>query len=316
MDPLAESSASVNETVELPIDRWRALDVDAHVKAPPAVVFVDGVRRIEARLWIDDLASTGPATEASAALCGSYAAGAVCCCREGAHRLTAAAERGLFTTAPHAVSVDTAAGTYEVKHTTVSPTQSQAMALSSAFQSRLLELELIVAVRARAALSEHLAESSPDLARSDLLIIDGPLRGREQLPRALGFIKSHLATYLSTALNGLVGALKVGQRTPVFLMGTTWDRHSWYLKLPVEAGSPWAGIVRVEASADMNVADVLALANLSQVVLPRFASVEYKDTRAPQNLYPIAGLERDLRHRLGDQQLLYRALRSAAARAT
>jgi hypothetical protein len=48
-------------------------------------------------------------------------------------------------------------------------------------------------------------------------------------------------------------------------------------------------------------------------VLPRYASAEYKDTRAPQNLYPIAGLERELRRRLGDQRLLYRALRVAAA---
>ena len=55
------------------------------------------------------------------------------------------------------------------------------------------------------------------------------------------------------------------------------------------------------------------MANLSQATLCRYASVEYKDSRAPQNLYPIAGLERDLRRRLGDNRLLYRALRVAAA---
>jgi hypothetical protein len=38
----------------------------------------------------------------------------------------------------------------------------------------------------------------------------------------------------------------------------------------------------------------------------------HKDPRAPQNLVPIGGLERELRHRLGDQQVLYRALRAAA----
>ena len=38
----------------------------------------------------------------------------------------------------------------------------------------------------------------------------------------------------------------------------------------------------------------------------------HKDARAPQNLYPIGGLERELRRRLGDSRLLYRALRSAA----
>lgn len=76
------------------------------------------------------------------------------------------------------------------------------MALSTAFQSRLLELELIVAVDARAAITEHLG---PDTTGGDLLIIDGPLRGREQLPRAVGFIKSHLATYLPDELSPRVG---------------------------------------------------------------------------------------------------------------
>ena len=46
--------------------------------------------------------------------------------------------------------------------------------------------------------------------------------------------------------------------------------------------------------------------------LPRFASQEHKDPRAPQNLYPIAGLERALRRRLGDARLLYRSLREAS----
>ena len=54
------------------------------------------------------------------------------------------------------------------------------------------------------------------------------------------------------------------------------------------------------------------LAGLSQRCLGRFASAAYKDSRAPQNLYPIAGLERELRRRLGDPRLLYRALREAA----
>jgi len=47
-------------------------------------------------------------------------------------------------------------------------------------------------------------------------------------------------------------------------------------------------------------------------VLPPLASVPHKDPRAPQNLVPIGGLERELRHRLGDQHVLYRALRAAA----
>jgi len=72
--------------------------------------------------------------------------------------------------------------------------------------------------------------------------------------------------------------------------------------------------VRIECAADIRTADAVKLANLSQVTLCRYASSEYKDPRAPQNLYPIAGLERELHHRLGNSKLLYRALRAAAPR--
>jgi len=71
---------------------------------------------------------------------------------------------------------------------------------------------------------------------------------------------------------------------------------------------------RTLRSSDRSVrVQLIALANLSQTVLCRYASVAYKDSsRAPQNLVPIAGLENALRHRLGDTRVLYRALREAA----
>ena len=52
--------------------------------------------------------------------------------------------------------------------------------------------------------------------------------------------------------------------------------------------------------------------DLLTALLPRFASESHKDGRAPQNLYPIGGLEKHLRHRLGDRELVIRALRVAA----
>jgi hypothetical protein len=73
-------------------------------------------------------------------------------------------------------------------------------------------------------------------------------------------------------------------------------------------------VVRCEASADLGTADVIALADVTAAVLPRFASEPYKESRAPQNLYPISGLERELRRRLGDAELLYRSLRAFARR--
>jgi hypothetical protein len=218
--------------------------------------------------------------------------------------------RGLFTVAAKADNIVTWAGEYTACRTAANPAVPLSVTLSQALQRRLGEVEVRIAVAARSAMAGH---GVPD--GGDLLVVDGPLRGRQHLPRTLGYIKSHRSTYLPPNLNTLVGALSPGQRTPVFVIGTSWDRHTWYLRLPVAAGpavAPWAGIVRIECSADLPTAEVIGLADLSQVCLGRFASAEYKDTRAPQNLYPIAGLERELRRRLGDPRLLYRALRLTA----
>jgi hypothetical protein len=302
---LGESTATVEPGVELPAGQWRAVDPDPGLALPPALLFVDGVRRVEARIWIDDDA---PAADASAALCASYAAGVVCCCEQQAHVILVEARRGLFTVAPHASDIVTWAGDYAAHRTAPNPAVPMSVTLSQALQRRLGEVEVSTAVAARAALSGH--GVPPD---SDLLIVDGPLRGRQHLPRALGYIKSHHARYLPLDLHALVGALRPGQRTPVFLMGTSWERYTWYLRLPGGSGAPWAGVVRIECSADLKPADAIELAGVSQRCLGRFASAAYKDSRAPQNLYPIAGLERELRRRLGDPRVLYRALRQSSA---
>jgi hypothetical protein len=70
--------------------------------------------------------------------------------------------------------------------------------------------------------------------------------------------------------------------------------------------------VRLEAPAGPGVEAAVAVADRLAVSLARYASAEQKDPRAPQNLYPVGGLERELRRRLGDPALLFRALREAA----
>jgi hypothetical protein len=312
LDPeeyLADSTATVQVELEVPASRWHAIDVRGGRPQPGAMLFVDGVRRIEAQVWIDDdTQGAGPATQATAALCASYAAGVVCCCGPRAHLVTAEIRRGLFSVAPHATDIVTRAGRYQAHHVADNTAGGPLLArLSQGLQRQLAEVEKLAATAARSALGDH-----GPAAGDDLLIIDGPLRGRQHLPRALGYIKSHRSTYLPPELNALVGTLSPGQRTPVFRMGTTWERHSWYLRLPGTTGAPWSGVVRVECAANLPLAEVIRLADVSQVSLGRFASAPYKDGRAPQNLYPIGGLERELRHRLGDPQLLYRGLREAS----
>ena len=73
----------------------------------------------------------------------------------------------------------------------------------------------------------------------------------------------------------------------------------------------WHGIVRCEVPAAHSIGTVTTLADASSCLLPRFASLPYWDARAPQNLVPIGALERELRHRMGDRGLVFRALRHA-----
>lgn len=299
---LDESAAEVDVDVELPARRWGPID-PTPVTPPAAVVFVDGVRRIEARVWVQDAAHT----DAAVGICASYGAGSVCCCAEGAHLLTSNTERGLFTFAAGAEAITTWAGRYRATTITPRPGWAPAALLSAELQQALTRLERDEAATARQQIAGHLPAGA-----DDLLVLDGPIRERGSMPRMLGFIKSHQASHLPAELHRLIGTLTAPQRTPVFRIGGQWERYSWYLRLPCLPASPWAGIVRLECPTTLTVADAIDLANLSQAVLPRFASVEYKDSRAPQNLVPVAGLERELRRRLGHPGVLYRALRSAA----
>jgi hypothetical protein len=126
-------------------------------------------------------------------------------------------------------------------------------------------------------------------------------------------VKTHQKSYLQAEQVKVVAALGPGQRSPVFRMGTSWERLSWYLRLPGATRVPWSAIVRLECSADLSRDEAVVLADMTATVLPSLASSPHKDPRAPQNLVPIGGLERQLRHRLGDAALLYRSLRGALA---
>jgi len=298
VEDLGESTARVDAGVELPPARWHPLDPEPGAAAPAAVLFVDGVRRVDAHVWVHD---PGEPTAAAPALCASYAAGVVRCDGDGARLVAHDVRRGLFTAAAHAVDVTTPAGTYAAQHAARRPEVPAGQALGQAVQARLAAVEIAVATAARD-------------GGDDLLVVDGPLRGRQHLARALGYVKSHRSSYLPAGIGDVVAALAAGQRTPVFQVGTSWDRYSWYLRLPGPPGAPWAGVVRLECAPAAGPGAAVAAARLSQVTLGRYASTAYKDARAPQNLYPIAGLERALRRRLGDPAVLHRALRVAAAR--
>ena len=131
--------------------------------------------------------------------------------------------------------------------------------LSLALQQRLTEAEVQLALTFRA--------QNP--VGDDLLVVDGPLRGRSHLDRTVGYIKTHHASYLPSEQAATVAALAPGQRTPAFTMGTSWRRNSWYLQLPGTPGVPWP-IVRLECSADLPAAEVFRLADLTTGCFPHW----------------------------------------------
>ncbi len=290
LDPAAVSKAQIDVDVEVPAVQWapRRPDPAASVER---LVFVYGVRRVEAHVWIE-----GDDGTAEHGICASYAAGAVRCdgvavCGPFMVR------RGLFTTHGAADTIATWAGEFVTRLAASASPEGLALAV----QERMAETEL------------EAAEAACGGGDVDLVVVDGPLRGRQHLSGAVGYIKTHHVTYLPPELNAVVGRLCPGERSPLFTLGTGWSRLSWYFRLPATGASPWTGVVRGECSANLALAAAAALADRVTAALPRFASEAHKDGRAPQNLYPIGGLERELRHRLGDPQVLYRALRLAAA---
>jgi len=290
-----ESSASLDTDVEIPAASWRPLTPPGDVRAPDVVHLVDGVRRIDARIWIGEEGDVQPG------LAASFAAGVVCCdLRRGSATVTVAeVGRGVFTPSQVTAAVDTPAARYAVYQTK----SGEPAHLVAALQRQLQALELAVSSRGR-------DESTTE----ELLVADGPLRGRAGASRMLGYIKSHEKTYLPPPLSAVVTQLRPGQRSPVFLLGTRWRQYTWYLRLPGPPGAPWGNMVRVECSAELPVGAAVEMADIATVTLPRFASTAYKDPRAPQNLMPIAGLERRLRGMLGDGRLLHRSLTLAAHR--
>lgn len=286
---LDERDVPVDPAVERAASDWSPIAPTS--PAADHVVFVDGVRRIDARIWIDD----GRGRSWSA-VCASVGAGAVVADVHGA-RVTGHGIRRVLVAAAEAAAepITTRHGRYDV----VESASDESAAVYLAIHEAMTELEQSVDVGA-----------TPP---GGLVIYDGPLRGRRD-DIGVGYVKTQRVQYLEPSLAPVVGALGPGERTPVFRVGhgRGWFRDSTYLRLPGPRPHPWAGIVRIEVAGTRRPVDSIERLDAVAATLPRFASDAHKEPRAPQNLYPIAGLEHRLRHLLGDPLVLERSLRIAA----
>ena len=285
---LVESDVVVDAWVERSVDRWEPIVPEAGEAAPESMLFIDGVRRVESVVWI-----TGEDGSTNQGICASYAAGAVRC-NGSAQVVEAEVRRGLFCPVKDAETIETRHGLF-VLHPVAN---DEPLNLSLALQQKMGDLEGRVAAQAGGA---------------EVVIVDGPLKVGQDKPGFVGFVKTHRRSYGEAIVQQTVARLGCGERTPLLLIDARRPRYSWYQRLPCEITHGWAGIVRLETPTGQPHDVVVRLANQLTATLPRFSSVPHKDPRAPQNLVPIGGLERELRHRLGDPQLLLRALRAAAA---
>ncbi|HEX6238680.1 MAG TPA: hypothetical protein VFZ68_15870 [Acidimicrobiales bacterium] len=287
---LDESTATVALDVERPAASWAPVAPAADPAG--AVLFVDGVQRIDARVWVTD--DGGPSR---VGVCATWGAGAVRCAGR-ARYIGGEVRRGVLCPGDPVDPIVTRHGTYEPYPVPGAEGDPVHQAVGRARG----DLEGRVAVSVR-----------PGGEPGELLIVDGPLGDRRHIAGAVGYVKSHQLSYLPPEQQHVITTLGPGQRTPLFTVGDRRYRYSWYLRLPGRATHPWWGVVRCEAAGDLGRAEATALADRVAATVPRFATQPHNDPRAPQNLHPIAGLERELRRRLGDQPLLERALREAAA---
>lgn len=262
----------------------------------PVVAFVDGVRRIDARLILDD-PERGPIP----GICASFGVGAVLWHRDEqwSEVVEPAVERLALLLHGRLAALPPLPPNLSFRAEAVPGDDPAGLVRSLHGAMR----------RAEATLAERLAQSGT------FVVADGPLY--EYTPVAkVGYVKSHRRSYLPDDRASIVGALGPGERTPLFTVGEgRYRRYSWYLRLArLPGGHSWTGIARGEAAAALGLEQAAALADRTAAVLPLVGSEAHRDPRAPQNLVPVAALERHLRHLLGDGGLVLRALRAAAMR--
>jgi hypothetical protein len=270
---------------------WEPIAAPAQ-DAVPCCAFVDGVRRIDARVFAEDGDVQAPG------LAGSWAVGCA------------------WSTKPPAIG-DVVIGRELVVGSGLLRDDLRLRVGRAALTFRASSVPgdgpldpLRGLQNAMRAAEVAVAQSAIDSGRAQLVVADGPL-GYTYPGPLVGMVKRQSRSYLDVERARIIPHLRRGERTPMFRLGEQrLERYSWYLRLadPRSIDQAMAGVVRLEVDASSGLAAARRLAELAGSVLPRFASQPGRDPRAPQNVYPVGALETHLRHRLGDALLTRRAL--------
>lgn len=264
----------------------------SHREELPCCAFVDGVRRIDARLFAGEADAEAPA------LAGSWAVGCAWSTRPPRIGKVHVGREIVIGGGLGPEAVELTIGGQRLTFVGRSVAGATPLDPIQGLQNAMREAEA------------RLAEETLIGGAVDLVVSDGPLTYFADGP-AVGMVKRQSRSYLDAERGRVLGTLDVGQRTPIFKLGQQrLERYSWYLRLADQRSidGAMAGVVRLEVAARDGLESARELAALTGAVLPRFAPRPGRDPRAPQNLFPISALESVLRHRLGDAALVRRAL--------
>jgi uncharacterized protein len=264
------------------------------IERPEPLFFVDGVRRIDARIIADD--DSGRIVHG---LFGSVACGAVRVERSKAAFEDIRIRRYIVLgSGLMAEPEEMTAGNSKLTFVPCSVAETGPTA-------PLLGMQNLMRTEEAAIAQEYAQEAA-------CVFADGPLTYFAAVKqRTVGVIKRLFKAYLPASNFALVPRLALAERTPLFaIIDGKYDRFSWYLRIgmPRPMDHDVAGVLRMEVRSGVGLQTAVELADLSASCIPAFAGDSARDPRAPQNLLPIGALEQELKHRLGDAIAIRRAI--------
>ncbi len=288
----------VDHEVEVADGQWLAITPSDATETPDRVVFIDGVRRLEARV------NARQGEQWIYGGFGSHAVGAV----EIHDSQASFGEIRVFRTAVLGSGRRLPAPVHVRDDLVYAAESTPTTEVDGPLRHIQKSMRLAEATLAR------------DLCRDDaLIIVDGPLSFEpERRGLALGYIKRVHELYLHSKFIPLLATLPAGARTPMFAIRSAkagFSRYAWFQRLtdPGPGATELHGLVRLEVAGDVGLDVARGLANAATVWLPKTIPKRARDPRSPQNLLPIGALEQRLRVQLGDARLIRRWIETLVA---
>ncbi len=304
-------------TVDLELKQWKPIPSKAIPEYLHQVHVVDGSRRLEARVILEEDGANHHGAF------GAYAVG---------HALLELNSKKASISQIESGRVLAVCGNLTVPDIALAPPKGGSgklvypllcdARLRNEPQSAVLIVQRLMLQREQSIASKlalGLEDVMGGLFELDTLVLqDGPVDIKASDRLILGYIKSFETDYLGPLQRPTLHQLKVNERTPIFYFqygGEERGRFSWYVRLSeMSALYPQgSGVVRLEMAApeELNGLPKLIkrIADFSPHLLGMLGSMAHKDPRAPQNLIPTGALERELKRRMGDAQLISRRIR-------